>query len=113
MTDIKDSFNERLQDTAVRLAFEQDWLHQEFVTQLEMHMDKAGLSRTKLAQRMGKSPAFVSRAMRSGQNLTIHTMVHMAQAADLRICLTLAPVAELPMPKSKARRIPRPRPVVG
>lgn len=96
----KDLFDEEMGNPAVRLAFEQDWLQQEFVAQLRAHMEKEGLTRKKLADRLGKTPAAITQALREGQNLTLHSMVEIADAAGLRLCLSLAPTAEMPMPKS-------------
>lgn len=89
-----------LQDPEVRLAFEQEWLLQEFLSQLEDHMKSHDITRSDLARRMGTSPAFVTQAMREGNNLTMHTMVQMAHAAGLRICLALAPLSQMAMPQS-------------
>ena len=96
----KGIIEQELTNPGVRLAFEQDWLHQEFVTQLEHHMEQSKMNRKMLAQKMGRTPAFITKAMRQGHNLTANTMVEMALAAGYRINLILDPFIADELPKS-------------
>lgn len=97
---MSDTYKGLLKDPEVRLAFEQEWLLQEFLGQLEKHMERERITRSELARRMGTSAPAVTQAMREGSNLTMQTMVHMASAAGLRICLALAPMSQMPLPQS-------------
>lgn len=92
--------DQQLEDPEVRLAFEQDWLHQEFVSQLELRMKRKHLNRRRLAIRMRRTPAFVTKALRQGQNLTMNTMVELAYTAGLRIRLDLVELEAMPKPVS-------------
>jgi transcriptional regulator with XRE-family HTH domain len=53
-------------------------------------MERQGVSRTELAQRLGASPAYVTKILRGKVNFTLATMMRLARALDseLRVQLT-------------------------
>ena len=55
-------------------------------------MAGAGLSRTELARRMGRSQPSVSRSLRAGWNLTLRSVAEIALAAGVRVRLSLVPL---------------------
>lgn len=94
-----DLFTERMLDPGARLGFEREWLSQEFVVQLEEHMDARGIKRSELARMIGKSAPYVTQALRRGSNLTIKTMVELAMAVNVRVGLALIPMEEMELPR--------------
>jgi len=53
-------------------------------------MERAGISRTELARRLGTSPVYITKALRGDVNFTIKTMVRLALALDMEFCTRLA-----------------------
>lgn len=51
-----------------------------FLAQVHSRMQALGLSHAALAQRMGTSPAYITRLFRGTANLSVQTMVKLAQA---------------------------------
>lgn len=64
-----------------RLVSEQERVRQEFITQLAHHMKQSGMMRKTLAEKTGRTPAHITKALQIEHNSTINTMVHMAMAA--------------------------------
>lgn len=64
----------------------------EFTEELSRLMKEKNVSRSVLAERIGHSPAYVTKVLRGNANLTIATMVKLARAlgAEVRIHLTPA-----------------------
>jgi transcriptional regulator with XRE-family HTH domain len=57
----------------------------EFVVAIIDRMEKRDISKAKLAQSMGVSPAYVSKAMRGNVNFTLESMVKFALATGGRV----------------------------
>ena len=53
-----------------------------FCVDLNRRMEARGMTRKELAEAIGVKPAYVSRALRGDQNLTLKTMVRMARAVE-------------------------------
>ena len=68
----------------------------DFLAQVHTRMQALGLSNTELAQRMGTSPAYITRLFRGSANLSVETMVKLARAVDstLRVELHAQPAPE-------------------
>ncbi|ACD97194.1 helix-turn-helix domain-containing protein [Trichlorobacter lovleyi] len=68
----------------------------EFVTSLNKAMTEKGVSKSDLARRIGKSPAYITKVMSGDANLTIESMVMLSRAVGLKFTPTLAvePVSE-------------------
>lgn len=75
--------DERLDDPKFRELFEQEELSLRFIDQIEAALDDQNLKRSELAAKLGKSRSWVTQALRRGRNLTIKTMVELAQGLDL------------------------------
>jgi transcriptional regulator with XRE-family HTH domain len=71
-------------------AFEFDWLAGVVGEQIVVRMEALGLSRRELAERMGVSPARVTQVLRGSENLTLKTLVLVANALDAHIKMELA-----------------------
>ena len=54
-----------------------------------------GLTQQDIADRLGKSPSFISRRLRGQQNMTIRTMHDMARAMGCRLDVDLRPLRSL------------------
>lgn len=60
-----------------------------FLVRIHTSMQDQGISNVELARRIGTSPAYVTRMFRSSTNLSVHTMVKLAQAVGSRLALGL------------------------
>ena len=67
-----------------RVAFEKELLRRVAAGRLEALMDDLEVSQKVLAARIGKSAAWVSKALNGTQNLTLDTMAQMAWALGVR-----------------------------
>ena len=73
----------------------------EFIVKVELRMEDLELSRSDLARRLERSPAYVTQVLSQGRNLTIKSMVRLAQALKCKIRVDLEPcdsVFEIPSP---------------
>jgi ribosome-binding protein aMBF1 (putative translation factor) len=61
-----------------------------FLAQVNARMQAQGMSNAELARRMGTSPAYITRLFRGSANLSVQTMVKLAQAVNSTLTLTLA-----------------------
>ncbi len=65
----------------------------DFTEELNMLMEKNGISRSELARRLGVSPAYVTKALRGDVNFTVETMVRLARAVEGKVHVHVAPEA--------------------
>jgi transcriptional regulator with XRE-family HTH domain len=63
----------------------------DYTSKLWGKMKERDLSQRALAQRVAKSPAYVSRVLNGSHNVTIKTMVELAHAIDYRLRIELVP----------------------
>lgn len=89
MTNYENWFQDALEDPEIRLAFDRERASMEFTEQLEHAMAAGGLSRADVARQLGRSRAFVSQALRRGQNLTIKTMAELSAACGFELHILL------------------------
>lgn len=61
---------------------------------LTQALDEAGVKKTELAKRLGKTPGFVSQVFGGGRNLTLRTIADIAGALSLRPRLELSSVQD-------------------
>jgi len=87
--DEQDWVTQQLSDPEVRKGFNQERAVREFQDQLQSVLERGGLTRKDLADRLGKSGAFVSQCMRKGHNLTIATMSELASACGFELHVLL------------------------
>ncbi|MBN2327051.1 MAG: helix-turn-helix domain-containing protein [Candidatus Omnitrophica bacterium] len=62
--------------------------------QILEEMDKKGITRRDLAQKMGKSSSCISRALRGNQNLTLSTAVQIGLALGLKMNVSFSPMSK-------------------
>lgn len=82
----------RLEDPQFRRLYERECVAEEFICALEEQMRKESVTRTALAEKMGCSPANITRVMSSTTNLTLKSIIEMAFAVDMRVRLNLEPM---------------------
>ena len=79
-------------------------------------MQKQGVSRSQLAERLGTSRAYVTKLLDGQENMTLKTIVRVANALDLKVDLKLRPrgrraANETPVARRSSRaredRLPR------
>jgi ribosome-binding protein aMBF1 (putative translation factor) len=63
----------------------------DFTERVVLEMDKKGISRVQLATSLGRSKAFVTKLLKGDANMTIKTMVTVAQALGCNLHLDLYP----------------------
>lgn len=73
-----------------RLVRQEDLLL-EVTETLTQALEDAGVTRTELARRLGRTPGYVSQVFGGGRNLTLRTVADIATALSMRPTLKLAP----------------------
>lgn len=72
------------------LDYELAGVEMDFTDALEELMKRRNVSKSELANRIGTSPARITRVLRGGTNLTLETMVKLVRALDgqlhVRVC---------------------------
>jgi transcriptional regulator with XRE-family HTH domain len=86
---------ELLSDPEARLVWEREGLLGAFALAVEDAMREKGYSRAQLARAVGVSPQAVSRALGSGQNLTVTTMLQIAMAFGNTLKVKMVPLENL------------------
>ena len=59
----------------------------DFAVALNDIMEAEGISRQELAERIGTSPAYITKVMRGDSNFTVDTMAKLAHAVSGHLCL--------------------------
>lgn len=65
-------------------------------------MEALGLTKSQLAERLGTSPAYVTKILGGEANFTLKTMARLARALDARLSVRMVPVASRPSAGEKA-----------
>jgi transcriptional regulator with XRE-family HTH domain len=60
-----------------------------FTESVAREIERLGITRTELAQRLGASPAYVTKILRGKANFTLATMVRLARALDAELSVEL------------------------
>ncbi len=108
----QDWLTQKLGNQEFRKAFDRERAVREFQDQLQSVLEQGGLTQKDLAERLGKSGAFISQCMRRGHNLTIATMSELASACGFELHIRLrrhaidagAIFSELDCTKGEAKR---------
>lgn len=87
----KTAQDEFLASSENRRLFEQERLLVEATELLSELMEKKRVSRAQLAQKIGKSKAFVTQLLRGNHNMTLRTLADLFGALDHEICLKSQP----------------------
>lgn len=61
----------------------------DFALKIHRFMERAGLTKTQLAEKIGVSQPYVTKALRGDANLTIDTMVKLARAVGAELSIEL------------------------
>jgi len=64
----------------------------EYTEEIVSQMAQQGISRTELARRLGKNPAFVTKLLRGNNNFTFDTVVRIARALEMEFVPHMKPV---------------------
>src|SRR6266496_4996090 len=64
----------------------------EFTNAMLTRMRQVGVSRSKLAAKIGVNPAYISKILRGDSNFSLETMVKIANALESQFCCHLEPV---------------------
>lgn len=75
----------------------------EFTEDVVREMERQGISRTELAQRLGTTPAYVTKILRGKVNFTLGTMVRLARALSSEIHVQLTGPAQEAGKRAHAR----------
>jgi transcriptional regulator with XRE-family HTH domain len=78
---------EYMQDEQFKKLMAQEDLIMEVTEFLCYLMEREGVSRTELAERLGKSKGFVSQILNGGRNLTLRTLADIAEVLGYKISL--------------------------
>lgn len=97
---------ELTKDEEGRRLLEQERLILEVTESIANVMEAHGISRTELAKRLGKTPAFVTKLLRGDNNFTLRTLSDVFFAMDHGARLTLGPVGQDAMPHDGAETHP-------
>lgn len=62
----------------------------DFAVDLERMMERRGMRKADLAERLGTSPAYITKAMRGDVNFTIGSMVRLARAVEGNLHIHIA-----------------------
>lgn len=76
-----------LQDPEKRKIFEQERLMVDATELLTFAMDLRGAKRHELAQKLGRSKAYITQMLRGTQNLTLRTLADVFHALNCRILI--------------------------
>lgn len=80
-----------------------------FSVSLEQRRKACGLTYSELAQRLETSPAYVTKIFRGDSNLTIETMVKLAQATNSELEIQLVPASRQASSWDLAARVSTPQ----
>ena len=80
--------DEYLKDAEFRRLFAQEDLIMEVTETLCELMEKEGISRKELADRLGKSKGFISQLLNGGRNLTLRTVADILHVLGYKVYLT-------------------------
>ena len=87
----RDWFERRLQEYKDDPEFQTELLLLDINEQIVERMVARGIRRSELAQRLGSSRAFVTQLLNGKPNLTIKTLVQVANALDMAVNVQLRP----------------------
>lgn len=98
------SFNvihEHLRDQEEFRYFAQDACMLAATDAIVAAMDAQNVSRAELAQRIDRTPGFISQVLSGSRNMTLKTLADLAWALGLQVRdITLAPIGEMRVPRS-------------
>ena len=78
------------------LAYDTEGAKLEFTEQIVALMDRAGVTKSALAARLGVAPAYVTKVLGGTTNFTVESMVKIARALGAELHLQLDPAKHAP-----------------
>ncbi|WP_440064845.1 helix-turn-helix domain-containing protein [Pseudomonas syringae] len=73
-----------------RLSYWLESAKQDFMISIHAIMSKENISKAALAEKIGCSPAYISKILKGDANFTIETMVKISRALDTKLCIHLS-----------------------
>ena len=92
-------FREKLDEFQDDQEFRTEQAIIDFTERVVAAMHERGMSRVELAQRLGVSKAFVTKLLNGNPNLTIRTMVAIADALECKLLIDIPPCAKSSLPR--------------
>ena len=96
----KSSVEELLETEHGQCEFAKEELAFEATELIAELMEKKHVSKAELAQRIGKSKAYVTQVLSGSRNITMHTLAGLTFALGHKVRLTAAPLAKRRAPAS-------------
>ncbi len=94
-------------------AYHAEGVSLRFTEDLLARMEAQGITRAALAERIGSTPAYVTKILRGDTNFTLDTMVKIARALDCELAIGLSPAKPKLERKPTEKAIPKARPLVA
>jgi transcriptional regulator with XRE-family HTH domain len=83
--------------------YELEWLLLDLNEAIAGGMERASLSRSELAERLGTSRAYVTKLLDGQENMTLKTLVRVANALEMKVDTRFIPREQAARPSKKAR----------
>lgn len=97
--------DQHLDSDEERRLFAQDAAMLAAAGAIDLAMEKAGITRSELARRLGRTAGFVSQVLSGSRNMTVRTLADFAYALGLQVRnIELAPVGEMRVSSDMADR---------
>jgi len=74
-----------------------------FTEALIARMESCGITRTALAEKIGTSPAYITKILRGDTNFTLESMAKIANALDCEMNFELRPLNPHPTPSRRSK----------
>lgn len=73
-----------------RLSYWLESAKQDFMVSIHVLMQQEDINKTLLAEKIGCSPAYITKILKGDANFTIETMVKISRALDSKLCIHLS-----------------------
>ena len=93
------TFTKWLNELAEDPTFLEEGVILDFTEAVVQAMKRQGITRSELAARLGKTPAYVTKLLSGRNNFTLKTMTQVAQALHLSLKVRLAPLQPATHPR--------------
>jgi len=98
--ELQAKLNQDYQELLNDVEFHIEGLKFDFAEEVSKYLEEEGITRAELARRMGTSPAWITKMLRTNWNMTMETMAKLAFALGMKI----APPKFVPIAASLAQR---------
>lgn len=83
--ELQAKLNQRYMDLLNDVKFHEEGLKFDFAEEVSKYLDEQGVTRAELARRMGTSPAWVTKMLRTNWNMTMETMAKVAFYLGMKV----------------------------